>query len=161
MREVERLRRELIATLNGDPWYGPAVSNTLDGIDADSAAAHPVPGGHSIWELVLHMTAWANETKRRLEGGPHRTPAEGDWPPVRSTTPEAWTAALAGLRQSHDDLARTIGAAEDSSLSRQIGGAQVDALGNPVTFYHTIIGILQHDSYHAGQVSLLKKALNR
>jgi len=161
MREVERLRRELMATLNGDPWYGPAVSNILDGIDADMAAARPIPGAHSIWELVLHMTAWVNETKRRLEGGPHRTPAEGDWPAVRSMTQEAWTAALAALRQSHDDLARTIGAAEDASLSRQIGGAQVDALGDPVTFYQTIIGILQHDTYHAGQISLLKKAQNR
>src|SRR5262245_54907203 len=110
------------------------------------AAAHPIPGAHSIFELVLHMTAWANETKRRLEGGPHRAPAEGDWPAVRSTTKEAWSAALDSLRQAHDDLARTIGAAEDSSLSRQIGGAQVDALGNPVTFYQTIVGILLHDT---------------
>jgi uncharacterized damage-inducible protein DinB len=159
VREVERLRRELMATLNGDPWYGPAVSNILDGIAADMAAAHPIPGAHSIWELVLHMTAWVNETKRRLEGGPHSTPAEGDWPAVRSMTQEAWTAALAALRQSHDDLSRTIGAAEDSSLSRQIGGAQVDAIGNPVSYYQTIVGILQHDTYHAGQIALLKRAV--
>jgi uncharacterized damage-inducible protein DinB len=161
VREVERLRRELMATLNGDPWYGSAVSNLLDGIDAEMAAAHPIPGAHSIWELVLHMTAWVNETKRRLEGGPHRAPVEGDWPPVRSTTPAAWTAALAALRQSHDDLSRTIGAAEDSSLSRQIGGAQVDAMGNPVSYYQTIVGILQHDTYHGGQIALIKKALRR
>ncbi len=161
MREVERLRRELMGTLNGDPWYGSAVSNILDGIDAGMAAAHPITGAHSIWEIVLHMTAWTNEVKRRLEGGPHRSPAEGDWPAVRSTTQEAWTAALAALRQAHEGLAQTIGAAEDSSLGRQIGGAQVDAVGDPVTFYQTIIGILQHDTYHAGQIALLKRALNR
>jgi len=161
VREVERLRRELTATLSGDPWYGSAVSNILDGIDADTAAAHPITGAHSIWELVVHMTAWVNEARRRLEGGPHRPPAEGDWPAVRSTTPEAWADALAGLRQAHQDLARTIAAAEDSSLSRQIGGAQVDAMGNPVSYYQTIIGILQHDTYHAGQIALLKRALNR
>ena len=74
MREVERLRRELTATLNGDPWYGSAISSILDGIDAKMAAAHPIDGAHSIWELVLHMSAWVNETKRRLEGGPHGTP---------------------------------------------------------------------------------------
>lgn len=158
MREVERLRRELTATLSGDPWYGSAVSNILDGIDADTAAAHPITGVHSIWELVVHMTAWVNETKRRLEGAPHRPPAEGDWPAVRSTTREAWADALAALRQAHEELARTIAAAEDSSLSSQIGGAQVDAMGNPVTYYQTIVGILQHDTYHAGQIALLKKA---
>jgi len=148
-----------MATLNGDPWYGSAVSNILDGIDAPMAAAHPINGAHSIWELVVHMAAWVNETRRRLEGGPNRAPVEGDWPPVKSTTPEAWTDALAALRRAHEDLARTVEAPEDSSLSRQIGGAQVDAMGNPVTYYQTIIGILQHDTYHAGQIALLKKAL--
>jgi uncharacterized damage-inducible protein DinB len=159
VREVQRLQRELMATLNGDPWYGSAVVNILDGIDAEQAAAHPINGAHSIWELVLHMTAWVNETKRRLEGGPHRTPAEGDWPAVQSTTREAWVDALARLRPAHEDLARTVEAAEDASLSRQIGGAQVDAMGNPVTCYQTIVGILQHDTYHAGQIALLKKAI--
>ena len=159
VREVERLRRELMATLNGDPWYGSAVLNILDGIDANQAAAHPIHGTHSIWELVLHMTAWAYETKRRLEGGPHRTPAEGDWPKVHSTTREAWADALMRLQRAHEDLARTVEAAEDADLSRQIGGAQVDALGNPVTYYQTIVGILQHDTYHAGQIAILKKAI--
>lgn len=160
MREVERLRRELMATLNGDPWYGTAVWNILDGIDANQAAARPIEGAHSIWELVVHMTAWVNETKRRLEGAPHRTPAEGDWPAVQSTTREAWADALARLRHAHEDLARTVEVAEDADLSRQVGRAQVDAMGNPVTYYQTIVGILQHDAYHAGQIALLKKAIN-
>jgi len=161
VREVERLRRELMATLDGDPWYGSAVSHLLDGISADTAAAHPIKGAHSIWELVLHMTAWVNETKRRLEGGPHREPAEGDWPAVRSTTNEAWADACAALRSAHADLAQTLTTAEDSSLSRQVGGSQVDAIGNPVTYYQTMIGILQHDTYHAGQIAVLKKALGQ
>jgi len=161
VREVERLRRELTATMDGDPWYGSAVTTILDGISADKAAAHPITGAHSIWELVVHMTAWTNEVKRRLEGGPHRPPAEGDWPAVRSTSKEAWDEALGALRRAHDDLARTIEAAEDSSLSRQTGGAQVDVMGHAVTYYQTIVGILQHDAYHAGQIALLKKALNQ
>jgi len=108
----------------------------------------------------VHMTAWVNETKRRLEGAPHRTPAEGDWPAVQSTTREAWADALARLRHAHEDLARTVEVAEDADLSRQVGRAQVDAMGNPVTYYQTIVGILQHDAYHAGQIALLKKAIN-
>ena len=82
MREVERLRRELTATMDGDPWCGSAVTNILNGISADKAAAHPINGAHSIWELVAHMTAWANEVeKRRASGGPHRPPAEETGPP--------------------------------------------------------------------------------
>ena len=159
MREVERLRRELDATLEGDPWYGLAVSRILEGIDASRAAAHPITGAHSIWELVAHMTAWVNETNRRLGGGTHGNPVEGDWPAVASTTPDSWTAACSALRQAHVDLARTLMAIDDPDLRRQIAGNQVDAAGQPVTFYQTVVGLLQHDAYHAGQIALLKKAL--
>jgi uncharacterized damage-inducible protein DinB len=159
MREVERLRRELEATLDGDPWYGLAVSRILEGIDASKAAAYPVKGAHSIWELVAHMTAWVNETNRRLGGGTHGTPAEGDWPVITSTTSDAWSAACSALRQAHVDLARTLTSIDDPDLERQIAGAQVDAAGQPVTFYQTAAGLLQHDAYHAGQIALLKKAL--
>ena len=159
MREVERLGRELDATFDGDPWYGLAVSRILEGIDASMAAAHPVKGAHSIWELVAHMTAWANETSRRLGGGAHGTPVEGDWPPITSTTSDSWSAARSALRQAHVDLARTLTSLDDVDLGRQIAGAQVDAAGQPVTFYQTAAGLLQHDAYHAGQIALLKKAL--
>jgi uncharacterized damage-inducible protein DinB len=159
VREVDRLRRLLEATLEGDPWYGPPVSRILEGVDAPQAAAHPTEGAHSIWELVAHMTAWVNETNRRLRGGLNRDPAEGDWPAVTSTSAESWQAALSALAGAHAGLAATLTAMDDGDLGRQIGGAQVDAAGQPVTFYSTAVGLLQHDAYHAGQIALLKKAL--
>lgn len=156
MNEAEQLGRELDATMNGDPWYGTAVSRILDGIDAKRAARHPIEHGHSIWELVLHMTSWVNEVKRRLDGGTHGEPLEGDWPAVRATTAEAWKEAVSTLRTAHTDLSRTL-AAHQADLGRQVAGGQVDAAGQPVTLYQTVVGILQHDAYHAGQIALLKK----
>jgi uncharacterized damage-inducible protein DinB len=159
VREVDRLRRELEATLDGDPWYGTAVSQILAGVEASHAAAHPVKGAHSIWELVAHMTAWANETSRRLRGGAHATPAEGDWPAVTSTSAESWQSARLALDRAHASLAATLTAMDDADLESQIAGAQVDAAGQPVTAYQTMAGLLQHDTYHAGQIAILKKAL--
>ena len=159
MREVDRLRCALEATLDGDPWYGTAVSQMFEGVEASQAAAHPVKGAHSIWELVVHMTAWANETTRRLRGGTHGTPAEGDWPAVTSTSAESWLSARSALGRAHASLAATLTAMDDADLGRQIAGAQVDAAGQPVTTYQTMVGLLQHDTYHAGQIALLKKAL--
>jgi uncharacterized damage-inducible protein DinB len=159
--ETERLRRELESTMDGDPWYGSAVARILDGIDAPGAAAHPIKGAHSIWELVLHMTAWANEVRRRLDGGKHGDPVEGDWPAVGSTTPDEWKKAVSSLRRAHTELAQTLASTDDAALARQVGGNQIDATGRPVTLYQTAIGILQHDTYHAGQIAILKKALNR
>jgi len=159
MRETERLSAEVDRTVAGDPWYGPSVLKTLEGIDAAAAARHPVPGVHSVWELVLHMTAWAHETTRRLQGGPDASPAEGDWQLVSGTGAAAWNEAIAALRSAHRELAETLSQARDASLALQVGGDQVDRDGHAVTLHQTVIGLLQHDAYHTGQIALLKKLL--
>jgi hypothetical protein len=114
----------------------------LDGIDAAAA--------HSVWELVLHLTAWTRETARRVQGGSHGAPTEGDWPEVAGSGEFAWDAAVAGLRRAQDDLVRILVQVGDGQLDRQVGGSQVDAHGHAVTIHRTVIGLLQHDAYHAG-----------
>ena len=156
-RETERLRAEVEGTLAGDPWYGSSVLSILDGVDAAAAAAKPVAGAHSIWELVLHITAWTREVARRLRGKSASPPAEGDWPPVPATDSKAWSAAVADLRDAHADLARAVAETDDAFLGRQVGGDQVDSFGKPITLHRTVIGALQHIAYHAGQISLLKR----
>jgi len=91
------------------------------------------------------MTGWAGEVTRRLGGSPPGEPAEGDWPamPERCGDPQ-WVAARLGLAEAHAELTGTVAARE--SLS------DLEA--------HTINGLLQHDAYHAGQVSLLRKLLS-
>ncbi len=68
MREVEQLADLVERVVEGDPWHGPTVVALLDGMPARDAAAHVVPGAHSIWELVLHMTGWTREVQARLDG---------------------------------------------------------------------------------------------
>lgn len=157
MRAAERIRAEVLGTLRGDPWHGSSVEKILAGVDARAAAARPIAGAHTIWELVLHMTAWTRAVERRLRGGEAVPPVEGDWPPVGRSDPAAWAAALADLRAAHEELARTLAGLDDSALERQIAGGQVDALGEPVTGWRTAIGLPQHDAYHSGQIALLKK----
>ena len=159
MREVDRLVAEVERTIEGDPWYGSSLLRILEGLNASAAAAHPIDGAHSIWELVLHMTAWTHEATRRLRGGLPGEPAEGDWPPVAGTDATAWRDAVGELRNAHADLARTLARLDDVELGRQVAGTQVDDRGTPVTIHRTVVGMLQHDAYHTGQVALLKKVV--
>ncbi len=62
MTEIARIIDELQREHDGDPWHGSPLQAILEGIDATRANARPIPGAHSVWELVLHMTAWKNET---------------------------------------------------------------------------------------------------
>ena len=77
-----RLAEQVEGALSGPAWHGASLEENLKGLTPELAAARPVPEAHSIWELVLHITAWAGEVTRRLAGAEPAMPAEGDWPAV-------------------------------------------------------------------------------
>ena len=66
MTEVDRIRDQFRRAFEGEAWHGPSVLALLDGVTAQQAAAHPIPGAHSIWELTLHIAAWERACLRRL-----------------------------------------------------------------------------------------------
>ena len=75
MTERERVLDMLARVHSGDPWHGPSVMASLDGIDAVRASAHPLAGTHSIWEIAQHVIAWRREVTARLRGKAPSTPA--------------------------------------------------------------------------------------
>ncbi len=75
--EARRLEEQLRRALEGKAWHGPSVLESVAGVSAEQAAAHPVPGAHSIWELVLHLGTDYSLVLRRLAGnGRPLSPAE-------------------------------------------------------------------------------------
>jgi uncharacterized damage-inducible protein DinB len=159
MSEIDRIVDELQREFSGDPWHGSPLLQILDGLTADQAAAHPVPGVHSIWELVLHITAWKGEVRRRLSGAPAGEPEEGDWPAVGDTTPERWSRALEALRAAHERLMAAIRELPEEELFKPTNDPRNRPLGAGVSYYVLLHGIVQHDVYHSGQIALLEKAL--
>jgi hypothetical protein len=159
MSEVQRLLGDLRRAYGGDAWHGPALAELLRGVDATSAAAHPVPGLHSIWEIVLHAAGWAREVARRLQGHPPQVPAAGDWPAVADSGDAAWDAARADLAAAHAELERALAAFPEGRLGEPAGATRDAPLGTGVTFAGLVNGLLQHDAYHGGQIALLKQAL--
>lgn len=63
MTETARLADLITRVIDGDPWHGSTVLALLDGVSHQAAAARSIPGVHSIWELVLHMTGWATDDR--------------------------------------------------------------------------------------------------
>ena len=55
MSQIANLLDELKRIHNGGAWHGPALREALAGVTAEQATMRPVPGAHSIWELVLHL----------------------------------------------------------------------------------------------------------
>jgi uncharacterized damage-inducible protein DinB len=151
VKETTRIADQLRRAFEGEAWHGPAVLAILEGVGAAEAAGRPVPGGHSFWELVLHIATWDDVVRRRLEGERAASlSAEQDW--LRAEAGEdAWEAAKRRLVQNHERLRLAIEAFDDRRLDETVPGAEY-------SFYVMLHGVVQHDLYHAGQMALLKKA---
>jgi uncharacterized damage-inducible protein DinB len=154
--EIDRIIDELQREHSGEPWHGSPLRQILKGVTAAGAAARPIAGGHSIWELVLHIAAWKNETRKRLSGAAASDPDEGDWPEVGETTEARWRQALAALERAHTELVAAIRRLPETQLSTPTNDPRGPG-GAGVPYYVLLHGIVQHDAYHAGQIALLKK----
>jgi len=152
MDEKNRILEELRGSFEGPLWLGPPVSEILEGVDARVASARPIPGRHSIWEILLHITVWEDAARHRTRGDPARVmTAERDWPPVGASDEAAWEEALAELDRVHALLEAAAGELEPEDLDRT-------APGQEYTIGFMLHGVVQHTLYHLGQISLLKRA---
>ena len=147
-----QLANHLKRTVTGPMWHGPALNEVLDGVTAEIAAAHPLAGAHSIWELVLHVTLWAEIARARVKGERLGDPSPiEDWPPVGDATADRWASAVERLRESYRALADEVKQLDDARLSEKITGLDY-------TVSNLLHGVIEHGTYHGGQIAILKKA---
>ncbi len=153
MREIERIVDQLNRAFIGEAWHGPAVIEILEGITASQAAAHPLVGGHSIWELALHITAWTRAGSRRLQGDRAQLSEVENFPPVTDVGERAWEEARESIKAAYEELRGAILLLDDSRLDQPI-------MEGMSSVYVTLHGVIQHSLYHAGQIAILKKAFS-
>jgi uncharacterized damage-inducible protein DinB len=125
----------------------------LEGVSAHQAAAHPIAGAHSIWELVLHLSSDYGLILRRLGGDGRQLTKSEAWPTVPESNAENWNESVRLLKQLYVELRRAIESFPRERLDEPL-------VPEPsYTAYTQFIGVTQHQAYHAGQMALLKKAL--
>ena len=152
MSQIEFIVDQLQRAYAGKAWHGPALEELLTGITAEQAWAKPIAGGHSIWELTMHIGAWMCASRRRLSGDPAKLTPQEDWPLIEGGSPAAWRQTVDALAQEHNQLREAVRALPESSLEHQTPGKDY-------SFAFLLHGVIQHTIYHAGQIALLKKAL--
>src|SRR5262245_57530729 len=130
--ETERIADQLARAVNGPAWHGPSILELVRDVSPGLAAAKPLPGAHSIWELVAHTAAWLEIVGLRLDGtAPRKVSQAMDWPPVtgpsRPTTAngsakKSWCADVARLQRAADGLQTKIRALDDEQLKEELPG---------------------------------------
>ena len=140
--------QRIVDSLDGDLWHGPSLWELLEDVTPDVAAAKPLPGSHSIWEIVLHLNTWVEKAIGALDGIVIPTwPFPEDWP-----QPEGdWKTAQQDFGLAIRRLGRSLETANDAIL-------QAIVPGRSFTFDYMLDGLVQHSAYHAGQIAMLKRA---
>jgi uncharacterized damage-inducible protein DinB len=150
--DLDILADQIGRAFRGQSWHGPSVREVLEGVSAEDAAAHPIAGAHSIWEIVLHLLAGYRLVLGRVRGEHAQLSPDEEWPPVAGLgSEEAWRESQRTLEELNQQLQRAVRAFPAERLSQE--------LGSRYPAYIQFCGAPQHDLYHAGQIVILKKAL--
>jgi hypothetical protein len=151
------LREALIAQMalsaEGPAWHGPSIREALDGVTAPEALRHPIAGAHSIWELVLHMSAGYRLVLRRLEGDDSPLMPGQDWPAVPvPATEEAWQRDVETLLALNRRMREALATFPMERLYAPVVAEP------PYTAFVQFVGLTQEAAYHTGQIVLLRRA---
>jgi len=153
MTESVRLADQIRRAFEGTAWHGDSMLELLAGVNAKTAAAKPIKGAHSIWELLLHIAAWDDAVRRHIGGEAADLSDEQNFPPVKDVSEAAWRQAVESVKQTHNELIKAVAVFPDARLQDPVPGKTE----NYYNFFYLFSGIVQHEIYHAGQISLLKK----
>ena len=154
MNELEWVAAQLKQVYDGDAWHGPSLLEILKDVTAEQAVRRPIREAHSMWELVLHITAWESVVWRRMAGETIASLASDEnFPRVADTSEAAWRGGLERLELANTELRAAIQSFPLARLGDIVPGRKYD-------FRTMLYGAAQHQIYHAGQIALLKRAVS-
>jgi uncharacterized damage-inducible protein DinB len=149
MTEIQKIAQLFNELQQGECWIGLSMQQVLDGVTHEMAAVKFNANGNSIWQLVNHISYWRKTVMIRL-AGKNEYPSSEDFyvPPVQDAS--SWENTLQEFNTVFNDLNNTILSFNETRLNHPSAKPEQ-------TYYQLLMGCLQHDSYHMGQMVLLKK----
>ncbi len=150
MTETVRIAEELVRSVDGPAWHGESLMEMLEGVPAEVANAKPVADGHSVHELVLHITTWIRLASAGLRG---RALPSGPFPEnwlAALQGEDGWQVAIARLQESCSELADLVRRLDPKHLDNTVPGRDYDMA-------FLLNGVVQHAAYHGGQIAITLK----
>lgn len=146
--EINRIAKQFAALQHGDCWIGTNFKDALHGIDAAKAVDKLTADGNSIWMLVSHLVYWRSRVTNRLNGNDNPPPFK-DFKLPDELNDITWKQTLLDFEAAYHTLRSALLNMRDEQLDKPSPRAEQ-------TYYQLIMGCLQHDAYHLGQIVFLK-----
>ena len=150
MKETSRLIEVFEAAYNGSPWLDVTIVDTLSELSASEAGKKITANQNSIWEIVNHLIAWRINVLQRMSGEIVKSPSHNYFQSVKDTSEKEWKQTLRELGNSQQQWI-------DFLKNLNVDDFDKVYPPNNITYYGHVLGILQHDAYHLGQIILLSK----
>jgi hypothetical protein len=154
-------QRTLIELLYGEGAHANPIT-AVRGIPVQLAARKLEGYPYSIFQIVGHLNFWMDYELRRIkqEDPPYPGHAADSWPPDAPSANEAeWKQVVSRFAASIEDLS-TLAQSDPESLNREV--KPTHAVHNQQS--STVLAVLWqtavHNSYHIGQIVLLRRLLN-
>lgn len=151
MNEINRIVALFSDLQHGNCWIGTNFKQALHGISAETASKQIDNKTNSIWHLVFHVIYWRTAVINRLNSNLNPPPFK-DFQLPNELNEQSWKQTQADFESVYHLLRSTI------------NHFKLELLETPSpkpsqTYYQLIMGCLQHDTYHLGQIVLIRKHL--
>ena len=150
MKENELIIKLFEDLFDGSPWIDVTIMGTIKGISSKNASKKISVNQNSIWEIVNHLISWRLNVLQRVQGKVIITPGNNYFEPITDSSPSAWERTLKELEDSQTQWLEFLKQLTPNTFSKVYPN-------NKMTYYEHIHGIIQHDAYHLGQITLLAK----
>ena len=145
MNQKEIIIKYLNRIFNGPAWHGPTVLETLNKVVQDNSN-NAFKDSHSLIEIINHMTAWRIFVIEQLRGNHDFIITEElNFPKTTDLR-----VSIDSLKKSQQTLMDSISKFPEERLAEKVGERKF-------TYQSMLHGIIHHDLYHLGQISLLNR----
>jgi hypothetical protein len=148
------LREHLVAALGGGHAH-MSFDQCVHGFPVDRAGERPDGLPHSAWELLEHVRRAQEDILRFSQSADYVSPAfpDGYWPESQApASPNEWTASIRNYRKELAEFEALI-------LDPQQDLHHPFPWGDGQTLLREALTIIDHTSYHLGQLLLVRKLI--
>ncbi|MEO8516434.1 MAG: DinB family protein [Flavobacterium sp.] len=149
MKELQRISDLFSNLYDGEPWIDTTLVGSLQNISY-LKAAEKYKNCNSIWEIANHIIAWRENVLQRVQGKVITTPNHNYFESINDISENAWKNTLQHLEESQQKWMVFLEHFDKKKFDKIYPN-------NNLNYYEHIHGIIQHDAYHLGQITILSK----
>lgn len=154
-KRIDQLIASLSEIFEGEPWYGESVMRKLENVPYIIGDKSCLPESHNVAQIVAHLISWKNFALEKLKENADfkiEIDSKEDWPQVMVNSRKDWENLKHDLVVAQGNLYEFLKKKSDDFLDKKVAGRQY-------TYEYLLIGIIQHDIYHLGQIGLVQSQL--